>query len=495
MTSPRALGLLGAGLGLALAVGMLTAPPGDASSLPAPAVAPAPAPSGVPLPTLSKPPDGVHGHPLWDSWHELRSFGYRQREYLVSGTARALDGSTAPYTTRIIVFRPRKESRSNGTVMLDWVNVTAQFENAVDTLEAREMLLREGWTFVHVSAQKAGLCCSPLTPQAYDPVRYASLNHPGDQYSADIFSQVARAMRAHRGLDPMKGLAVKQVIAAGQSQSADKLYDYITQWQAQAEVIDGFLIHGNGTVKKTFPAPLDVPVLNLLSDREAEPEKPTKDRNYRLWEVAATAHSDFFIGVQSVDGNGPRVADQPAADRERYAEIMDHAGNYGQVPDPLHATCTLAGATMPMHYATSTALHQLNRWVRTGKRPARTPRYQFDGTELAKDEHGNTLGGIRLPPVEVPVARYESTTCNLGGITVPFSDAQLQELYPTFDRYQLLMGRATDRAVRRGWLLPPDARDMMRRVCAVQPRYPAELRGTCTAATYDPPRFASNARP
>ena len=50
--------------------------------------------------------------------------------------------------------------------MLDWVNVTAQFENAVDTLEAREMLLREGWAFVHVSAQKAGLCCTPLTPQA-----------------------------------------------------------------------------------------------------------------------------------------------------------------------------------------------------------------------------------------------------------------------------------------------------------------------------------------
>ena len=458
---------------VALAAGLLACAPAFSpreATYAAPPTAPAAsvAPAGVPMPTLSRPPAGVHGHPLWDSWHELGSFGYRQDEYLVSGTARALDGTTAPYTTRIIVTRPEKQSRSNGTVMLDWVNVTAQFENAVDTLEARELLLREGWTYVHVSAQKAGLCCSPLTPQVYDPVRYAAINHPGDQYSADIFSQVAKAIRTHQGLDPMRGLKVKRVIAAGQSQSADKLYGYVTEWQEQAKVIDGFLIHGNGTVKKTFPAPLDVPVLNLLSDREAEPERPTKDRNYRLWEVAATAHSDFFIGVQSVEGNGLRVADQPAADRARYAEIIDHAGNYGQLPDPLDATCTVAGATMPMHYATSTALHQLNRWVRTGKRPARTPRYQFSGAELAKDEHGNTLGGIRLPPVEVPVARYESTLCNLGGITVPFSDAQLQALYPSFDRYQGLMRRATDRAVRRGWLLPPDARDMMRRVCAVQ---------------------------
>ena len=32
--------------------------------------------SAVPLPTLSTPPAGIHGHPLWDSWHELDPFGY-----------------------------------------------------------------------------------------------------------------------------------------------------------------------------------------------------------------------------------------------------------------------------------------------------------------------------------------------------------------------------------------------------------------------------------
>jgi hypothetical protein len=448
--------------------------------------------TSVPLPTLSTPPAGLHGHPLWDSWHELGSFGYTEQEYLVSGTATALDGTTAPYTTRIVVFRPKEQKAFNGSVMLDWVNVTAQFENAVDTLEARELLLREGWAFVHVSAQKAGLCCSPLTPQAYDPVRYAAINHPGDAYAADMFSQVAQAVRTHAGLDPMKGLKVRRVIAAGQSQSADKLYDYVTNWQSRAGVIDGFLIHGNGTVKKTFPAALTVPVLNLLSDREAEPTAPTTDPRYRLWEVAATAHSDYFIGYQSVHGNGQRVADQPAVSRARYREIIDAAGNYGQVLDPLLGTCTLAGATMPMHYATSTALHQLNRWVRTGRAPAVTPRYEFAAGKLAKDEFGNTKGGIRMPPVEVPVARYESTSCNLGGITVPFTDQQIQQLYPTFTDYQDKMRRATNRAVRQGWLLRPDAVDQMRRVCTVRSRYAEADRGTCKP--YTPPKFASKAR-
>ena len=125
----------------------------------------------VPVPHLSDPPEGIHGHPLWDSWHQLAPFGYQQREFFVSGEARAADGTTAPYTTRIVVFRPRSDADFNGTVLLDWVNVTAQFENAVDILEARQMLLREGYAFVHVSAQSAGLCCTPLTPKVWDPVR------------------------------------------------------------------------------------------------------------------------------------------------------------------------------------------------------------------------------------------------------------------------------------------------------------------------------------
>ncbi len=450
------------------------------------------APAGeVPAPTLSEPPAGLHGHPLWDSWHDLAPFGYEEQEYLVSGTASAHDGTTAPYTTRVVVFRPREARDFRGTVLLDWVNVTAQFENAVDILEAREFLLRQGHAFVHVSAQSAGLCCTPLTPQVWDPQRYAAISHPGDAYSADMFAQVARLFRdgPATGPDPMRGLDVRRVLASGQSQSANKLHDFVSSRQG-AGVIDGFLIHGEGA--KTFPVPLEVPVLQLFSDREGDPAEPTDDPNYRLWEVAATAHSDYFIGYQQVHGSSRRVTDQPAADADGYRELIEAAGNYGQVPAPLHATCTVAGATMPMHYATSSALHQLDRWVRTGVAPRATPRYEFEGGVLAVDEHGNTRGGIRLPPVEVPVATYESTLCNLGGITVPFTDAQVQALYPTFADYRRRMAAATDRAVRQGWVLPADARDQMRRVCAVRDRYPADAQGPC--GRYRPPTYDSAPR-
>lgn len=439
-----------------------------------------------PRPATSRPPAGVHGHPLWDSWHTLKPFGYRQQELLVSGTARAEDGTTAPYTTRVVVFRPKEEADFNGTVLLDWVNVTAQFENPVDILEARELLLREGYAFVHVSAQAAGLCCTPLTPKVWDPQRYAAISHPGDAYAGDMFAQVARLFRdgPATGPDPMAGLRVRRVLASGQSQSANQLHDFVTARQG-AGVIDGFLIHGEGA--KTFDVDLDVPVLHLLSDREADPAPPGDDPNYSLWEVAATAHSDYFIGYQQVHGSGRRVADQPALDREGYDDLIHAAGNYGQDPAPLQTTCTVAGATMPMHYATSSALFQLDRWVRTGERPRTQPRYAFDDTgSLARDEHGNTRGGIRLPPVEVPVATYVSTSCNLGGITIPFTDPQVQSLYPTFAGYQRRMRAATDRAVRQGWLLRADARDQMRRVCVVRGRYAAPQ---APCAAYDPPRY------
>ena len=64
--------------------------------------------------------------------------------------------------------------------------------------------------------------------------------------------------------------------------------------------------------------------------------------------------------------------------------------------------------------------------------PHNGPRFAFAAGTLAKDQYDNTLGGIRLPPIDVPVARYESTTCQLGGITVPFTDAQWTQLQALF---------------------------------------------------------------
>jgi hypothetical protein len=442
----------------------------------------------VATPTLSFPPQGLHGHPLWDSWYDLAPFGYQQQEYFVSGTASNGKGSFAPYTTRIIVFRPQSASRFNGTVVLDWANVTERFENAGDTMETRETLMRQGFAYVHVSAQADGVCCAPLTPKVWDPVRYAALSHPGDAYSYNIFAQVGKLMRTAQvgALRPMGDLITKHVLAMGWSQSASLLHNYLMSWQPSTGLIDGFLLRGD---KRTnFPAPLSAKVIHLLSDGEADPKGASNDPNYRLWEIAGTAHFDYFVGYQTSVGLMPRtLANTKPKSLAQYTKTMLEAGNYGQEIAPLQGACIVAGSTMPMHYAASSALYQLDRWVTTGVVPKRQPRFTFRGNALATDGYGNTLGGVRMPPIDVPVATYRTRACRFSGITQPFPDTMLHKLYPTHAIYLAKMRAATDRAVRAGWLLRDDAWNMMGRACSAKFRWGGKRGAPCPP--YTPPAY------
>ncbi|WP_420427404.1 alpha/beta hydrolase domain-containing protein [Algiphilus sp.] len=420
---------------------------------------------------------GLYGHPMWDHWFDIGEVGYVEEEFFVAGRARehAGDGE-ADYVTRVIVRRPRQAADFNGTLLLDWVNVTAQFENAVDTLAAHRFFLREGYAYVHLSAQAAGLCCSPLTPTVWDPVRYAALNHPGDTYAFDMVSQIARGFRAPVGTDPMGGLRPEVILIMGQSQSAIRLHQYVNEVQARARAIDGFLIHADVGAGKDFGTAPPAPVLHLLSDLEAEPEAPTATSNYVLWEVAGAAHQDLWVGEHQVLGQSRRVVahlpKQPMAEDDRLHAI---AGNYGEQPDPALGLCVVAGAAFPMRYAVASAIDHLDRWVRDGVLPPQPPRYQFDEDgNRAVDDLGNTLGGLRYPPIDVPVARYQSTTCELGGITIPLTELELLQRYPSHGDYLAQMQTATEASVTAGYLLPEDAAELMERAAAARNRWPLD---------------------
>jgi hypothetical protein len=63
----------------------------------------------------------------------------------------------------------------------------------------------------------------------------------------------------------------------------------------------------------------------------------------------------------------------------------------------------------------------------------------------------------------VPVASYIGDVCSLLGVTIPFDTGRLTQLYPSHKGYVQKMQLATDSAVARGWLLPEDGQDLMRR--------------------------------
>lgn len=416
---------------------------------------------------------GLRGHALWDSWFRLDELGYEEAEYFVSGTAVSkVDGALAPYTTRFIWRRPSDPAAFNGTVVLDWVNVTAQFENAVEILNSQQHFLREGYAYAHVSVQAAGLCCLPLlTPKVWDPLRYAPIDHPGDDYAFSMLNQIARAIRSPGDIDAMNGLPVRTVLAAGQSQSAIQLFEFVNDEHVDPAVIDGVLVHSS--IGRVFRKSPPVPVLHLLTDYEAVVEGPSVRDNIVLWEIAGAAHQDFHVGYQQVFGQALRAAASlPPRPASAYFDLLDIAGNYGEQPHPLHPVCILAGASFPARYAVNAAFHHLNSWARGGPRPPEGARYLFDDDDaLATDRFGNALGGIRLPPVEVPVARYQSTLCGLGGITVPFTRQQLNAEYGSHGAYLCALKTAIAQSLADGFLLPADADDLLRRARAAGNRF------------------------
>lgn len=448
---------------------------GCRDSAPASATAPAARAAAFPVATATVTgpiTGGLHGHALWDSWHDLEALGYTDEEFFISGRARVQpEGEEADYTTRIIVTRPTDPARFNGTVFMEWVNVTAQFENAVDITEAHDFLLREGYAFVHVSAQAAGLCCVPeLTPKMWDPLRYQPISHPGDDWSFDMFAQIAQALRAPTGVDPMGGLRVEKVIAGGQSQSASRLYAYVNQGYARSGVIDGILIHGGGS--KVYEEPPAVPVLHLLSDAEADPENPGSLQNYALWEMGGSSHTDLYVGYHQVAGSSLRALGDVRRPATADEDLHQVAANYGEQPSPLLDVCIVAGSAYPMRYAVKAALHHLNQWVRTGAPAPQGPRFALDDTgTLMSDEHGNTLGGIRYPVVEAPIARYVSNACPLGGITLPFNRQKIDTLYASHADYYCRMKASADRNVDEGFMLPSDREELLARAAAARDRF------------------------
>lgn len=423
---------------------------------------------------------------------DLASVGYAQSEYFLEGTADAYsptaplttDGkwtvqpsSQQPYQTRVVVNRPIRDRDFNGTVVVEWLNVTGGVDASPDWMHLHTELTRRGYAWVGVSAQAVGLNALKAPPMG-DPARYATLTHPGDSYSYDMFSQAGQAIRDNPDL-LLDGLTPKRLLAVGESQSAHRLTTYINAAHPLVNVYDGFLVHSRITPAGApltqaplpdVPAPaptfirddLDVPVLLFQTENDTggllsrRPDTPL----YRLWEVAGTSHFDLYGLRQGASDTGDR---QPVAD---WFDSMLHPTNQ---PNPNH-TCNLPINSGPQTFVLRAAIASLNRWVAHGTPPPMAPRLEtisVQPLQYALDANGTVLGGIRTPAVDAAVAKLSglgnsgTPSCPLFGATVPFSAEQLTALYRNHGGFVSAWNRATQDAVRAGFLLPEDARHLL----------------------------------
>ena len=150
--------------------------------------------------------------------------------------------------------------------------------------------------------------------------------------------------------------------------------------------------------------------------------------------------------------------------------------NPTSIPNPGILECALPINTGPMHWVFNAAVHWINFWVQFGTPPPIAPRLQattapgVSPVVYASDVHGNTLGGIRSPYVDVPIAKLTGTgngaapgappassNCVLFGQTVPFTADQIAALYRNHGAYVRQFVAADMKAVLSTYLMFPDA--------------------------------------
>jgi hypothetical protein len=116
-----------------------------------------------------------------------------------------------PYRTRVVVRRPASDRKFNGTVLVEWVNVTNGFDAENFWFFTWEHVLRAGYAWVGVSAQRVGVD----RLKTWNPARYGALDVTrggtitNDALSCDIFMQAAQALRHPQGIDMLGGLRAK----------------------------------------------------------------------------------------------------------------------------------------------------------------------------------------------------------------------------------------------------------------------------------------------
>jgi hypothetical protein len=426
---------------------------------------------------------GVPYNPMPESFAD--QYGYTEEEWFVSGEATAYapvgalapDGrwavrpaDTAPYTTRLLVRRPAEAGDFNGTVVVEWLNDSAGRNSDPQFGTLYPVLLGEGSVYVGVSAQAAGIqgggividvpgvpaeALAPL--KVWDPVRYGGQSHPGDDWSYDIYSQVAQLLRRPGEVDPLRGLPVDRVLAMGESQSAGRLAAYVNAVHPRDRIYDGFLVHSRGDGTSTLgegdPTPqpaflrtdLDEPVLqcetetDLVSLGFLDARQPDDD-SVVTWEVAGSAHADAsFLGYGRASGQ----VWLPGADNDP----TESCGRINDGPQP------------QVLRAAFVALHD---WVADGTPPPTGLPIETRGGDIVRDADGNAVGGIRTPAVDVPVSALtgitpaESIFCLLFGASEPLSAARLADLYVDHEDYVAQVTASADAAVEAGFLLPED---------------------------------------
>jgi hypothetical protein len=439
----------------------------------------------------------------------LEELGYAESEYLVHGQASVYDRSDqgpralaqGPYTTRILVRRPKDARRFSGIVIVEPMNPSEDADLPIMWAESYQQFIADGDAWVGITIKPNTIAAL----KAFDPVRYATVSMPNPRAAPacaaseinafsrpttpadesglawDMLSQVGMLLKTPASAAPLLGRPAKRLYMTGQSQTAGYARLYASLFSQRVvgldsrPLYDGYLYSGSppwqvpiNQCQKDLPAgdprlitaPAGVPVIEIFTQGDMgtnvstrRPDSNTSEDRFRRWEVAGASHVDPWEELS-------------------FAADADMARAHGRVNDNADEVCSPRGTVptnFPVRYIFDAAWRDLDAWVRHGAGAPHAPQLQtVPGSEslppermFVVDAHGNAVGGVRSPFVDVPTARWIGAKsgpfiCLFHGYKIPMSHTQLQQLYKDHATYVEKVRASVSRLVPGKWLTPLD---------------------------------------
>ena len=408
---------------------------------------------------------------------ELAARAYVEQELVVSGTAALYQwaGDTARpaaattqrqrYAVRVLMRRPQAASQASGRVIVELLDVGNGTEAAPLWTLSGARFMTQGDVWVGISVQRSALDGLRRANAA----RYAALaalpaagcaapGAPGSSW--DAIAQVGALLRSSSRENPLATFKVHQLIAAGHGQAASALVTYLNSAHQQqrlgndAAVFDAFVL-----TSLSQPAAL----LN-----ECDALLPAEDPRQR---VAAVSEPVVVVMTQADTpwGRQMRLVDADEPLRRLYEIAAAPAGAVTLTGDS-GSPCVDAANGFPTGMALNAVWAQLGQLLSDGTPMAPAPRLQRDAAgALQLDPRGNALGGLRLPPLSVPLLAYGTggqardgsavagRRCALAGSQRRFDSAELKTLYGNRAAWLKTYQAAIAQAVAERWLVEADA--------------------------------------
>jgi alpha/beta hydrolase family protein len=455
---------------------------------------------------------------------DLDAVGYVEEEYFLSGNANVYEwggsgrdvrtiAGPAKYTNRILVRRPRDPARFSGNIEVEVLNASLGVDGAGTLMAFSDLMLRQGDVWI-------GMTSKPVVARAlqkFDPKRYAALDWsnpappgarcakptliplfmygpagPGssptrsmpeteDGLVWDMIGQLGMLLKSEERNRILPGFSKPMTFLAGTSQSSLYIRAWITAFHDRYRMADGAPLY-DGFLGLVLPAiarinqcsadvalddprnrivPPEVPYIDISSEGEMwigahtrQSDAVTPKGGIVTYEIAGGSHgwgaipgTSYGRGIASPDDMAKAGVDMAA--RARPAEGPDFIRN-----------------DLPWIPIIRASLRNLQLWARDGVMPPQAPPLKLDASlNIQRDCHGNALGGLRLPYIDVPTSSHRGSLAKGGamsivGLRTPFSAETLRALYPDHATYVAKFSAATDRMVAQRWILPDDAEAM-----------------------------------